>query len=610
MENSPKYGTTPPSKTTGYSVTRPHNPIHDIRLIIPALYLWGMTITVLHTGATGLIAYNAVLIGLSILGAGITLWKTRSAQPHKLALILLPLLITSLAGSLNLGLRLPLATQVTAGDVAEVKGRIITRPTTYPTTYPNARGERTRYLLSSPQGEITLIKRGEQPLGFVPGATVTVLAKNIEPPTHQLSQGEWNLITVRSVGKTRGVWRLSNAIYRRWDNALNIAEQGKLYTPDTHALARGLTIGDTSGLSFPKRDAYRAAGLSHLTAVSGANVAFLLIFVGTLLRHQTPRRKAAASISLLLVFVAVVGPEPSILRAAVSGSVGVLALYLGHRKQALPALGAGIILLLFLRPSFAVSPGFVLSVVATTGLILGARPLNTLLQAQHVPTYLADILAVSITAHLVTTPLTAYFFGTISTLGIIANILVAPLMPIVTAAGLIGIILSCINPLVGAVAAAAAWPAVRWVDLVGTIFGSGTWSQIILPPRCSKRTAGDGSSRHSCAMRNGTQNPHHVGHPASGGKWRHHLARTHTSPGHTLPHSRPHNHSRNTPPITRQPTRRTATRHPLHPAHQHTPKMPHTHPQWNTSITAPTRRNINARQRWQDLCHPHGTIEE
>ncbi|MFY9190382.1 MAG: ComEC/Rec2 family competence protein [Lawsonella sp.] len=482
MENSPKYGTTPPSKTTGYSVTRPHNPIHDIRLIIPALYLWGMTITVLHTGATGLIAYNAVLIGLSILGAGITLWKTRSAQPHKLALILLPLLITSLAGSLNLGLRLPLATQVTAGDVAEVKGRIITRPTTYPTTYPNARGERTRYLLSSPQGEITLIKRGEQPLGFVPGATVTVLAKNIEPPTHQLSQGEWNLITVRSVGKTRGVWRLSNAIYRRWDNALNIAEQGKLYTPDTHALARGLTIGDTSGLSFPKRDAYRAAGLSHLTAVSGANVAFLLIFVGTLLRHQTPRRKAAASISLLLVFVAVVGPEPSILRAAVSGSVGVLALYLGHRKQALPALGAGIILLLFLRPSFAVSPGFVLSVVATTGLILGARPLNTLLQAQHVPTYLADILAVSITAHLVTTPLTAYFFGTISTLGIIANILVAPLMPIVTAAGLIGIIISCINPLVGAVAAAAAWPAVRWVDLVGTIFGSGTWSQIILPP--------------------------------------------------------------------------------------------------------------------------------
>ena len=133
MENSPKYGTTPPSKTTGYSVTRPHNPIHDIRLIIPALYLWGMTITVLHTGVTGLIAYNAVLIGLSILGAGITLWKTRSAQPHKLALILLPLLITSLAGSLNLGLRLPLAIQVTAGDVAEVKGKIITRPTTYPT---------------------------------------------------------------------------------------------------------------------------------------------------------------------------------------------------------------------------------------------------------------------------------------------------------------------------------------------------------------------------------------------------------------------------------------------------------------------------------------------
>lgn len=477
MENSQKCEIASPSEPFITVADRPHRNVHDVRLIIPALVLWAITIAALQAGFTGLVISFAVVLVATTLGVVRALRQRATGNPHTTKALLLAMCVIAIAGMFHLGLRLHWENSVDQNQVRQLTGKIVTRPTSYPTS----RHSIVRYLLSAPGGEITLVATSTRVQQFTPGQTVTVLAKNTECPQHHLSQGEWRLISVRDVKQSHGLWRISNAIYARWESALTLAEALGVYDSDLHSLARGLTVGDTSGLNSDRRKAYRAAGLSHLTAVSGANVAFLLLFVSVLMKQRTPRQKTLVSGFVLLIFVTVVGPEPSILRAGISGAVGVLALHGGHRKQALPALGAGIIVLLLHRPTFALSPGFVLSVVATTGLILGAQPMSDTLRKRGVPSYLADILSVSIVAHLVTLPLTAYFFGEISTLGIIANLAVAPLLPIITGLGLAGIAVSCLHVPGAATIAASAWPTVRWVDIVGRYCGTGEWATITLP---------------------------------------------------------------------------------------------------------------------------------
>src|SRR5690606_41541368 len=95
----------------------------------------------------------------------------------------------------------------------------------------------------------------------------------------------------------------------------------------------GLVVGGTSELSKRVEQEFLDAGLSHLTAVSGSNVAILcgaILLMGRGLRCD-PRSSAVSAAAALLGFVVLVGYEPSVLRAGVMGAVGLLALVLGRR---------------------------------------------------------------------------------------------------------------------------------------------------------------------------------------------------------------------------------------------------------------------------------------
>ncbi|AXI77519.1 ComEC/Rec2 family competence protein [Peterkaempfera bronchialis] len=158
--------------------------------------------------------------------------------------------------------------------------------------------------------------------------------------------------------------------------------------PDARALLPGLVVGDTSRLPDDLRDAFRTTDLAHLTAVSGANLSIILaVLLGSPSRAATPERgglaarlglplrtTAAAGTALTAAFVVLCRPEPSVLRAAATGLIGLLALAAGRRSHALTALSAAVLLLLLADPWLARDYGFLLSVLATAGLLtLGPR---------------------------------------------------------------------------------------------------------------------------------------------------------------------------------------------------------------------------------------------
>src|SRR5690606_8631628 len=117
-------------------------------------------------------------------------------------------------------------------------------------------------------------------------------------------------------------------------------------------------------------------GLTHLLAVSGANLTIVLGVVLLGLRGVGTSRRLLllAGVLTVLAFVLVARPEPSVQRAAVMGSVALAGLLVGRAGAGLRALAWAVIVLLVLDPWLAARPGFVLSVSATAGIIVLAPP--------------------------------------------------------------------------------------------------------------------------------------------------------------------------------------------------------------------------------------------
>ena len=241
------------------------------------------------------------------------------------------------------------------------------------------------------------------------------------------------------------------------------------------SLVAGLAIGDESAQPSDLADQMRVSGLAHLTAVSGGNIAILLgaiILVARLWALPMWVRSVAGAVGVI-AYVLVVGPEPSVLRAAGMGTVAVLAIVVGGPRRGLPALAATVVVLLVLAPSLAISLGFALSVAATAGLLVIAPVLRTRLRswcarmsggrARPVTEAIADAIALTASAQIATAPLIASLGNGLSLVAIPANLLAAPAVAPVTLLGLLAAVSAPWLPPLGAIFAHLAAPAAGWI---------------------------------------------------------------------------------------------------------------------------------------------------
>jgi len=239
--------------------------------------------------------------------------------------------------------------------------------------------------------------------------------------------------------------------------------------PDAQAgLLPGLAVGDTRAMTAEVERDFQDAGLSHLTAVSGANLAILSGAVLGLLRllRTDPRLAAALSAAAILGFVVLARPSPSVLRAAVMGGVVLLALALGRGRSAVPALAAAVLVLLLADPALGVDPGFALSVLATAAIVLVTPGWAAALRRRGVPAGVAEAVAVPAAAYLATAPLVAGLSGQVGPIAVLANLLA---VPAVAPATILGVVAAVVSPIAAPIAEVCAWlagPAVGWLVLV------------------------------------------------------------------------------------------------------------------------------------------------
>ena len=245
----------------------------------------------------------------------------------------------------------------------------------------------------------------------------------------------------------------------------------------------GMVMGDVSMQDSTLRNQFTVTGLSHLSAVSGSNVAVVTgaaLVLATACRAGRLTRLLVAA-GALVAFVLLVGPEPSVLRAAIMGSVGLVAVASARWTDIIASLSAAIIALMVLSPGMAISYAFVLSAAATAGIVvvlpwwskavLARIPLIPWLPVHERPTQLQAMVVrmvlVAIAADLVTIPIIVHMTGKVSLVAVVCNLAVTAVVPVITVLGLMAALLAAIYPpvtmLLAKLIVAPAVPCAAWV---------------------------------------------------------------------------------------------------------------------------------------------------
>ena len=208
---------------------------------------------------------------------------------------------------------------------------------------------------------------------------------------------------------------------------------------DQRALVPALVDGDDAGLDPGLADDFRTTGLTHLLAVSGTNLTLVVGFLLVLARWGGVRGRWLYVVGAagIVGFVLLARTEPSVLRAAVMGTVALFAMGTNGRQRGTRALGVAVLALLLVEPGLAASVGFVLSVLATGGILLLAPGWRDAM-ARWLPRWAAEAVAIPAAAQLACTPVVAAISGQVSLVAVAANLVVAPVVGPATVLGLGG----------------------------------------------------------------------------------------------------------------------------------------------------------------------------
>lgn len=438
--------------------------MQDLRLLPSALTSWAVVLLVILTGGPGWAVVLLVVVGavciftghwqhamLVVAAAGAALFMAATRQRRAAAFSYSEQLSATVAGrgtALEFGgYYFPVKVDGLAPNLA-----LFTKPATTG--------------MDADTVQQTARQTAQQPAGIAPGSQILVDATYQESARPGLApvvtRGE-----ILEVQPPTGFAKFAANI----SDSLQAASQ-QFLGEHTAALVPGMVLGDRSAQTDQQRQMYIDAGLSHLTAVSGLHVATVVAAAVILARGARcgPVGQSIAALVVLAFYASVVGPAPSVLRASITGLVGVAAIVNSSRMPPIHALSIAVITLLLIDSDLAVTFGFALSVAATAGIIALVPLLYRPLARIRLPDVVVRAFAVSIAADIVTMPLVALMAGRVSVVSVLANVAVTPVVSIALLLGLTATILAVL-PLpfpAEAVALKLAEPVVWWIYRVAS----------------------------------------------------------------------------------------------------------------------------------------------
>ncbi len=245
-----------------------------------------------------------------------------------------------------------------------------------------------------------------------------------------------------------------------------------VFPQDTLPFARALLLGDDRLLDYETDKALQISGIRHVIAVSGLHVSILFGLVYQLCgKHRV--LTALFGIPALLLFAAVAGFTPSIVRACLMQSLMILAMLVNREYDPPSALAFAVLVILGINPIAITSVSFQLSVASMVGIFLFSNRLGAyLLNARPVPRkrfgktvkrWITSSVSVSLSAMVTTTPLCAYYFGMVSLVSVVTNLLTLSVVTVTFCLVALSCVCGAFSLTLGqGIAWAASWP-IRYV---------------------------------------------------------------------------------------------------------------------------------------------------
>lgn len=290
----------------------------------------------------------------------------------------------------------------------------------------------------------------DKPLEGLAYGSVLIMRTKIEKPSGMRNIGGFDysrFLAARGISGTANAnpaqLRLLDGrdgfFLKEWGYGIRRGILDSLYgsMPEKEAsLLSGMLIGYTRDMPESMEEAFRKAGLTHILAVSGANIAFLLFPLMWVLKRLGFSSKWASAITLpvMLFYVFATGMEASVIRAAIMAAVTLAGMILWRQTDIYCSMAFSVILILLSNTFMLFDAGFVLSYGATLSLVLFYKPVFAKLPHKW-PKFIRDSLAGTFSAQLGTVPYIAASFNSFSAVSILANLIIVPVTGVVTVLG-------------------------------------------------------------------------------------------------------------------------------------------------------------------------------
>lgn len=258
-----------------------------------------------------------------------------------------------------------------------------------------------------------------------------------------------------------------SAMYAFRERAHTTIQQ--IFPEPAASLLAGILLGIESGIPRDVREDFNATNTAHIIAISGFNIAILSgIFAALARRIVGERRGTFVVVAGLVIYTLLVGAAASVVRAAIMGSLTVIAQQIRRPNAPINALAIAAFLMLAQNPFTLFDVGFQLSFLATLGLILYVTPLTLGFEnflrrftsserAKQIVGIFSDSFIVTIAAQITTTPLVVFVFHRLSVIGLLANFLILPAQPAVMILGGLATLTAMLVQPVGQIIAWVAW---------------------------------------------------------------------------------------------------------------------------------------------------------
>lgn len=243
----------------------------------------------------------------------------------------------------------------------------------------------------------------------------------------------------------------------------------KFIPQSAQGLSLGVVLGSKSELSDSDNELYRRAGISHIIVLSGFNITILAVVLTVLLSRVrlSPALILVAQLSIIWMFIAMVGASASVVRAGSMVTIVLLVGWLDRDSAPMRSLLYAVVVMVVLNPRIIPDDiGFQLSVLATTGLIVGGKYFGSMLgssteSGNGTMSALREIISSTTSATVATLPLVIARIGSIAALGVITNVLVVWVVPllmlVVTLVWVAAAVVPILASLLGQVAGAMVW---------------------------------------------------------------------------------------------------------------------------------------------------------